>query len=237
MVLGNDGSAMSKSKGNVVDPGRDGRASTAPTPCRLFVLFAAPPEKDMPWIESSVGGPRRFLRARVPLRDAEYRARSRRGRSRRRTGARCASCIRPFTRSPTISINRWHFNTSIAALMELINTLYDEEANLSRAALDQILPALVLLLGPFAPYIAEELWEQLGRTGSGVPPAVAGVRRRAGERRRRRRRAAGQRQGARTHVGAVRDLPSRDRKTGPGRPQSAAVHRRQTGGEDHRGAG
>jgi leucyl-tRNA synthetase len=61
--------------------------------------------------------------------------------------------------------NRWHFNTSIAALMELLNTLHDEEANLSKAALDQILPAVVLLIGPFAPYLAEELWEQLGRTG------------------------------------------------------------------------
>jgi len=50
-------------------------------------------------------------------------------------------------------------------LMELLNTLNDEEANLSRAALDQILPSVVLLVGPFAPYLAEELWEQLGRMG------------------------------------------------------------------------
>ena len=49
--------------------------------------------------------------------------------------------------------------------MELLNTLNDEETKLSRAALDQILPALVLLIGPFAPYLAEELWEQLGRKG------------------------------------------------------------------------
>jgi leucyl-tRNA synthetase len=49
--------------------------------------------------------------------------------------------------------------------MELINALHDEEAALSRAALDQILPSLVLMLGPFAPYLAEELWEALGRTG------------------------------------------------------------------------
>src|SRR6185437_10360283 len=61
--------------------------------------------------------------------------------------------------------NRWHFNTSVAALMELINRLYDEEAGLSRTALDRILPSLALLLGPFAPYLAEELWEQLGRKG------------------------------------------------------------------------
>jgi len=49
--------------------------------------------------------------------------------------------------------------------MELMNELYAEEDKLSRDALDQILPALTLLLGPFAPYIAEELWEALGRTG------------------------------------------------------------------------
>ena len=49
--------------------------------------------------------------------------------------------------------------------MELINTLTEEEASLSRAALDQILPTLVLLLAPFAPYLSEELWEQLGRPG------------------------------------------------------------------------
>jgi leucyl-tRNA synthetase len=61
--------------------------------------------------------------------------------------------------------SRWHFNTSIAGLMELLNVLYDEEANLSRAALDQILPTLVLMLAPFAPFAVEEMWEILGRTG------------------------------------------------------------------------
>src|SRR5712691_1562994 len=60
MVLGFDGSAMSKSKGNVVDPEEMIVKYGADT-CRLFVLFAAPPEKDMPWIEASVGGQRRFL--------------------------------------------------------------------------------------------------------------------------------------------------------------------------------
>ncbi|MEO8028023.1 MAG: leucine--tRNA ligase, partial [Bryobacteraceae bacterium] len=60
MVLGMDGSAMSKSKGNVVDPEEMIEKYGADT-CRLFVLFAAPPEKDMPWIEASVGGQRKFL--------------------------------------------------------------------------------------------------------------------------------------------------------------------------------
>ncbi len=131
--------------------------------CRLFVLFAAPPEKDMPWNEASVGGQRRFL-------DRVYRFTTRNiGRdcsgdtaADRRALRKLHQTIRKITDDFS---NRWHFNTSIAALMELINTLHDEEANLSRAALDQILPSLVLMLGPFAPYMCEELWEQLGRTG------------------------------------------------------------------------
>ena len=70
-----DGAAMSKSKGNAVSAGRDGREVTAPIPCRLFVLFAAPPEKDMDWIEASVGGQRTVPGARVALRHAQPRSR------------------------------------------------------------------------------------------------------------------------------------------------------------------
>jgi leucyl-tRNA synthetase len=162
MVLGADGSAMSKSKGNVVDPEEMVGKYGADT-CRLFVLFANAPEKDMPWIESSVGGPRKFVEriyrfvnrnlGREALGDAA---------ADRRALRKLHQTIRKVTEDFN---NRWHFNTSIAALMELLNTLHDEEANLSMSALDQILPAVVLLMGPFAPYLAEELWEQLGRTG------------------------------------------------------------------------
>jgi leucyl-tRNA synthetase len=162
MVLGADGSAMSKSKGNVVDP-EEMVAKYGADTCRLFVLFANAPEKDMPWIESSVGGPRKFV-------ERIYRFVNRNlGRETlgeaaadRRALRKLHQTIRKVTEDFN---NRWHFNTSIAALMELLNTLNDEEANLSRAALDQILPAVVLLIGPFAPYLAEELWEQQGRTG------------------------------------------------------------------------
>ena len=162
MVLGSDGSAMSKSKGNVVDPEEMVGKYGADT-CRLFVLFAAPPEKDMPWIESSVGGPRKFLERvyRFVTRNLDREAAGDPAADRRAL-RKLHQTIQKVTEDFN---NRWHFNTSIAALMELLNTLNDEEANLSRAALDQILPALVLLIGPFAPYLAEELWEQLGRTG------------------------------------------------------------------------
>ena len=172
MVLGHDGTAMSKSKGNVVDPEEMVGKYGADT-CRLFVLFAAPPEKDMPWIESSVSGQRRFL-------ERVWRFVTRNASKAGAVNSGSASSVAAENQGDKIALrklhqtirkvtedfnNRWHFNTSIAALMELINTLYDEEAALSRAALDQILPDLTLLLAPFAPFIAEELWEQLGRTG------------------------------------------------------------------------
>jgi len=162
MVLGADGSAMSKSKGNVVDPEEMVGKYGADT-CRLFVLFANAPEKDMPWIESSVGGPRKFVEKiyRFVRRNLERDAVGDPAADKRAL-RKLHQTIQKVTEDFN---NRWHFNTSIAALMELLNTLNDEDANLSRAALDQILPALVLLIGPFAPYLAEELWEQLGREG------------------------------------------------------------------------
>src|SRR5580700_4701883 len=163
MVLGADGSAMSKSKGNTVDPEEMVDKYGADT-CRLFVLFAAPPEKDMPWNESSVGGQRRFVDRvwRFVERNLVDGAASGDAAADRRALRKLHQTIRKITEDFN---NRWHFNTSIAALMELLNTLHDEEAGLSREAVDQILPALVLMLGPFAPYLAEELWERLGRSG------------------------------------------------------------------------
>ena len=163
MVLGADGSAMSKSKGNVVDPEEMVGKYGADT-CRLFVLFANAPEKDMPWIESSVGGPRRFLERvwRFVTRNIDRQPSAANAEADRKALRKLHQTIRKVTEDFD---NRWHFNTSIAALMELINELYDQDAGLSRAALDQILPDLVLLLAPFTPFIAEDLWQQLGRTG------------------------------------------------------------------------
>jgi leucyl-tRNA synthetase len=61
--------------------------------------------------------------------------------------------------------NRWHFNTSIAALMELTNELYALEASLTTSTLAQAAEALVLMLGPFAPFAAQEMWDAMGRAG------------------------------------------------------------------------
>jgi len=157
-----DGAKMSKSKGNVVSLDEMSERFGADTG-RLFELFAAPPEKDMDWTDTGAEGAYRFL-SRV------FRFVTR---NMARTGAGDPAADRRALRKLHQTIqkvtedfdNRWHFNTSVAALMELINRLYDEEAGLSGAALGQILPSLSLLLGPFAPYLAEELWEQLGRKG------------------------------------------------------------------------
>lgn len=165
MVLGTDGTAMSKSKGNVVDPDEMVKKYGADT-CRLFTLFAAPPEKDMEWSESSVEGQYRFLGRvyRFVTRNIE--------KAQGPAGERTAADKRALRKlHQTIAKitgdfdSRWHFNTSIAALMELTNEVYLCEAEMSSGGMAELLPSMVLLFGPFAPYAAEELWSELGRTG------------------------------------------------------------------------
>ncbi len=164
MVL-KDGTAMSKSKGNIVDPEEMVGKYGADT-CRLFVLFAAPPERDMDWQESAVGGPLRFL-------ERVYRfVTTNLDRIHETAGAptpgdkRALRKLHQTVRKVTGDFDsRWHFNTSIAALMELVNELYEVRNDITAASIPEVLEKLTLLLGPFAPYVAEELWEQLGRTG------------------------------------------------------------------------
>jgi leucyl-tRNA synthetase len=134
--------------------------------CRLFVLFAAPPERDMDWQESAVGGQRRFL-------ERVYRfVTAHAGRSHEPAGEltpgdrRALRKLHQTVRKVTTDFDsRWHFNTSIAALMELVNELYEVRGDITAASIPEVLEKLTLLLGPFAPYAAEDLWEQLGRTG------------------------------------------------------------------------
>ena len=158
-----DGAKMSKSKGNVVSADEMIERFGADTG-RVFELFAAPPEKDMDWTDAGAEGAYRFLGrvCRFVTRNADAPACPGDPAADRDALRKLHQTIRRVTEDFE---SRWHFNTSIAALMELLNQLYAEEDNLSRGALDQILPALTLLLGPFAPYLAEELWEQLGRKG------------------------------------------------------------------------
>jgi leucyl-tRNA synthetase len=164
MVI-SDGAKMSKNKGNVV--GADDVAERYGTDtARMFVLFAVPPEKEMDWTESGVEGIYRFL-GRV------YRFFTRNVERASAVGGRASDADRKILRKLHQTVkkvtedfeSRWHFNTSIAAIMELVNDLYTAEAELSAPVLVDVLDKLALLLGPFAPYLAQELWDELGGSG------------------------------------------------------------------------
>ena len=162
-----DGAKMSKSKGNVVDPDAAVEHYGADT-VRLFSLFAAPPEKDLDWQDAGVEGMHRFL-GRV------YRFVTRNTTSEEfLNGEPSNDADRALLRKLHQTIQkvtndfetRWHFNTSLAAIMELTNDLYARESELSPPVLQETLEKLVLLLGPFAPYMAEDLWHELGQEGT-----------------------------------------------------------------------
>jgi leucyl-tRNA synthetase len=132
----------------------------------MFVLFAVPPEKEMDWTESGVEGIYRFL-GRV------YRFFTRNVERASAVGGRASDADRKILRKLHQTVkkvtedfeSRWHFNTSIAAIMKLVNDLYTAEAELSAPVLVDVLDKLALLLGPFAPYLAQELWDELGGSG------------------------------------------------------------------------
>jgi leucyl-tRNA synthetase len=159
-----EGAKMSKSKGNVVGADPLAERYGADT-ARLFILFAGPPEKEVDWRWEGAEGIYRFLGRvyRFATRNLE-RARAAGGDP--DAGRRILRKLHQTVRKVTEDFeSRWHFNTSIAAIMELVNELYAEEARVSGAALAEALEKLTLLLGPFAPYLAQELWEEQGREG------------------------------------------------------------------------
>ena len=164
-----DGAKMSKSKGNVVDPEELIDRYGADT-VRLFCLFASPPERDLDWTSEGVEGAYRFLH-RVwnlvaQLKDLQARSSeisdNERARSIRRLTHRT---IKKVTEDIE---NRFHFNTAVAAVMEMTNEIGritpDEAAGSAElaTALREALRMVVVLLSPFVPHIAEELWEALG---------------------------------------------------------------------------
>jgi leucyl-tRNA synthetase len=176
-----DGAKMSKSKGNVVSPddmiARYGADST-----RMYALFAAPPDRDLDWQEEGVAGVSRFL-SRVyrlttkyaeavkptSLRDVRHpSARKEQSKAGQTLLRKLHQTIAKITQDFS---GRWHFNTCIAAIMELVNTIVDHEAamdagEISPEATGEVFRNLVLMLAPFAPFLAQELWEQLGQEGA-----------------------------------------------------------------------
>jgi leucyl-tRNA synthetase len=160
-----DGAKMSKSRGNVVSIDEMVEQFGADTG-RIFELFAAPPEKEMDWTDSGAKGSHSFL-GRV------YRFITRNVGVGQGHALPSSDADRQALRKlhQTLKLitddfeSRWHFNTSIAALMGLMNTLTDLEKQISVPVMADVMEKLTLMLEPFAPYLAEELWEEQGKPG------------------------------------------------------------------------
>jgi leucyl-tRNA synthetase len=155
-----DGAKMSKSLGNIVSPdemiGRFGADSA-----RMYSLFAAPPDRDLDWQEDGVSGINRFLGRlfRFVTRNASAQSVDAPNDSDKQALRKLHQTIQKITDDFE---SRWHFNTSIASLMELVNELYALEPKLTAASLRPASEGLVLMIAPFAPFLAQELWEELG---------------------------------------------------------------------------
>jgi leucyl-tRNA synthetase len=161
-----EGAKMSKSKGNVVSADEMIERFGADTG-RLFELFAAPPEKDMDWTDAGANGAHAFLGRvfRFVTRNID-RAQSGNGAGPSDADRKALRKLHQTLKKITEDFEtRWHFNTCIAALMELMNELTSMEKELTAASVPEILEKLVLMLEPFAPYVVEEMWDQMGRAG------------------------------------------------------------------------
>jgi leucyl-tRNA synthetase len=172
-MVNKDGSKMSKSKGNTVDPQQLIDRYGADT-VRLFMMFAAPPEQSLEWSDSGVEGASRFLNRlwravfthvsagaapelKVETLDETQKALRR---SVHETIAKVSDDVG----------RRYTFNTAIAANMELLNALNrrEDQSGNGRALMQEALEAIVLMLSPIVPHIAQALWSALGHADSVV---------------------------------------------------------------------
>ncbi len=168
-----DGAKMSKSKGNVVSPD-DMIARYGADATRMYALFAAPPDRDLEWQEEGVAGISRFL-SKVYRLVTKYSADagSTGGGSSPVTPSEQALLRKLHQTIAKITQDfdgRWHFNTSISSIMILVKEILDHEAEMDAgevapAVIAEIFRGLVLLLAPFAPFVAAEMWEQIGGEG------------------------------------------------------------------------
>ncbi len=171
MVLKN-GEVMSKSKGNIVDPDEIIQKYGADT-LRLAMLFAAPPEAEIDWADKGLEGAWRFLNrvwrlaeeslrleaGGCPLRRARSEARKLEGGSVLDLRRKTHETIKKVTEDIE---KEFKFNTAISAIMELVNQVYSLQFTVYSQEVKEAIEAVVILLSPFVPHIAEEMWEKLG---------------------------------------------------------------------------
>jgi len=162
MVVKN-GAKMSKSKGNVVSVDEITEKYGADT-ARLFILFASPPEKDLEWSDEGVQGCYRFLNRVWNLKEEmESKYKKAPGESSDEEEGELNRVSHSTIKKVTEDIENFRFNTAIAAIMELLNGIYDYlRKKGSSPSLRKSVEKLILLLSPFAPHICEEIWEVLG---------------------------------------------------------------------------
>ncbi|HEU4962670.1 MAG TPA: leucine--tRNA ligase [Bacilli bacterium] len=159
-----NGAKMSKSKGNVVSPediiGKYG-ADTA----RLFILFAAPPDRDLEWSDKGVEGANRFLHRVWRMVEGHLDL------IKKREGAnptdedakKLRMTMHATIKKVTEDIgDRYQFNTAISAIMELVNAIYAYPDTADRGTKSDAIQTVIVLLAPAAPHIASELWEMTG---------------------------------------------------------------------------
>ena len=150
LILGPDGDKMSKSKGNVVDP-NDVVDEFGADVLRTYVLFMGDYEKAAPWSEASVKGCKRFIDRTYGLQDLLT------DKDAEDYSAELSSSFHKTVKKVSEDIEAMKFNTAIAALMTLINQVYDNKA-INGAELK----TFIQLLDPFAPHVCEEIWEEQG---------------------------------------------------------------------------
>ena len=176
MVL-KDGAKMSKSKGNVVGAIEMAEKYGCDTG-RMYTLFAAPPEKDLEWSEQGIEGSARFLNRVFRLIDKHApRLKSvaldlqgqtdfvKATQKEKILVRRVNQTLKRVTNDFEV---RWHFNTSVALIMEFVNEITAQEPldqGIDATILKRVLSVLVLMLSPMTPHIADELWEMLGNSG------------------------------------------------------------------------
>ena len=169
MVL-KDGAVMSKSRGNIVDPDSMIKKYGADT-LRLFILFAAPPETELEWDDRGIEGAFKFLNRvwriqnNFPAKNSGGQAGSRpitgkAWREKDKAGPALIRAMHKTIKKVTEDIQDFKFNTAIASLMELVNTIYQSDTD------KEVFSNLIIMLGPFVPHFSEEAWQMMGNQES-----------------------------------------------------------------------
>lgn len=156
-----DGAKMSKSKGNVVSPDNLIAKYGADT-VRLYTLFIGPPEKDAEWNDRGVEGSWRFINRiwRLVEQLPKHRGEESADKLKRKTHQTIKKVTEDLERE-------FHFNTAISAIMELVNETYKAlDQKKDTKVVTEAVETAVILLSPFVPHVAEEMWQKLGKKNS-----------------------------------------------------------------------